>query len=145
MKLLLPSIALSCLLPQQRALMLSSEPRPGMTSRRAGSATVRSLVSTIRQLEAALTSASTTASTAQTESAGTAVSNTELAMETPGERVMFAVLDRDGRVYGAAKSAATLFKNEGAARNKARNDGDTVIRVRLDLRAEPVFIRKKVL
>lgn len=103
------------------------------------------LASTIQQLVDALTSASTTPSTAPTESAGTAVSNTELEMETPGERIMFAVLDRDGRVYGAAKSAATLFKNEGAARNKARNDGDTVIRVRLDLRAEPVFIRKKVL
>lgn len=66
-------------------------------------------------------------------------------METPGQRVMYAVLDREGRIYGAAKSAATLFKTEGAARNKARNDGDTVIRVVLNLRAEPVFIRKKVL
>jgi hypothetical protein len=111
----------------------------------AESVTALSQALTTPQLVDAQTSASMTTSTAPTESAGTAVSNTELAMETPGERVMFAVLDRDGRVYGAAKSAATLFKNEGAARNKARNDGDTVIRVRLDLRAEPVFIRKKVL
>lgn len=69
----------------------------------------------------------------------------DLPMETPGQRVLYAVLHRDGRVYGAAKSAATLFKTEGAARNKARNDGDSVIRVVLNLRAEPLFIRKRVL
>jgi hypothetical protein len=71
--------------------------------------------------------------------------NTELPMETPGERIMFAVLNAKGQVYGAGKSAATLFKTEGAARNKARNEGDTVIRVVLNLRAEPLYIRKKVL
>lgn len=70
---------------------------------------------------------------------------TDLPMVTPGERVMYAVLDEQGRIYGAGKSAATLFKDEPGARNKARNDGDTVIRVVLNLRAEPVFIRKKVL
>lgn len=73
------------------------------------------------------------------------MAETELPMQTPGERVMFAVLNREGKVYGAGKSAATLFKTEPAARNKARNEGDTVIRVVLNLRAEPVFIRKKVL
>lgn len=73
------------------------------------------------------------------------MAETELPMETPGERVMFAVLRGDGRLYGAAKSAGTLFKTEGAARNKARGDGDTVIRVTLNLRAEPVFIRRKTL
>jgi hypothetical protein len=73
------------------------------------------------------------------------VSNTELPMETPGQRVMYAVLNRDGQLYGAGKSAGTLFKNEGAARNKARNDGDSVIRVVLNLREEPIFIRKKTL
>lgn len=66
-------------------------------------------------------------------------------METPGTRVMFIVLDRDGRIYGAAKSAGTLFKTRAGAQNKARNDGDSVVQVTINLRAEPVFIRKKAL
>lgn len=69
----------------------------------------------------------------------------DLPMETPGQRVMFAVLDREGRIYGAAKSAGTLFKTRAGAQNKARNDGDTVVAVTINLRAEPLFIRRKAL
>jgi hypothetical protein len=58
---------------------------------------------------------------------------------------MYAILTRDGRVRGAGKSAGTLYKTIGGAQNQARTDGDTVIRVVLDLRAEPVFIRKRTL
>lgn len=70
---------------------------------------------------------------------------TSLPMDTPGERVMYAVLDAQGRIYGAAKSAGTLFKTKSGAQNKARNEGDSVVEVRLNLRAEPLFIRKKAL
>ena len=66
-------------------------------------------------------------------------------MDTPGQRVMYCILSSDGRIRGSGKSAGTLYKTVGAAQNQARSDGDTVIRVVLDLRAEPVFIRKRKL
>lgn len=66
-------------------------------------------------------------------------------METPGERTMYLILSADGRVRGSGRSAGTLYATEGAARNKARGDGDSVIPVKIDLRREPVFIRKKTL
>lgn len=70
---------------------------------------------------------------------------TELPMEVPGEREMYVILSADGRVRGTGKSAGTLYATESAARNRARCDGDTIVRVKIDLRAEPVFIRRKVL
>jgi hypothetical protein len=70
---------------------------------------------------------------------------TELPMDTPGERTMYAILTGDGRVRGAGRSAGTLYATEGAARNRCRADGDSVIKVTLNLRQEPLFIRKKTL
>lgn len=66
-------------------------------------------------------------------------------MDVPGSRVMFAVLDSQARVVGTGTSAGTLYKTEAAARNRARNDGDSVIRVTINLREEPLFIRRRVM
>lgn len=65
-------------------------------------------------------------------------------MDAPGQRVMFAVLDAQARIVGTGTSAGTLYKTESAARNRAREDGDSVIRVTINLREEPLFIRRKV-
>lgn len=73
------------------------------------------------------------------------MTDTELPMATPGQRTMFAILRADGYIRGSGKSAGTLYKTVGAAQNKCTNDGDSVIEVTINLRAEPMFIRKKVL
>jgi hypothetical protein len=70
---------------------------------------------------------------------------TELPMETPGQRTMYAILTGDGRVRGAGRSAGTLYATESAARNRCRTDGDSVIAVTINLRQEPLFIRRKKL
>ncbi len=66
-------------------------------------------------------------------------------MVTPGQRTMYCILTREGYIRGAGKSAGTLYKTVGGAQNQARSEGDSVIRVVLDLRAEPVFIRRRKL
>lgn len=66
-------------------------------------------------------------------------------METPGQRTMYLIMAADGCVRGSGKSAATLYATEAAARNRCRSDGDSVVAVTINLRAEPLFIRRKVL
>jgi hypothetical protein len=69
----------------------------------------------------------------------------ELHMEVPGQRVMYAIITKDGNLKGSGKSAGTLYKTAGAAQNHARTDGDSVIKVTLNLREEPIFIRRRAL
>jgi hypothetical protein len=66
-------------------------------------------------------------------------------MVIPGLRVMYAILTGDGKIRGAGKSAGVLYATKGAAQGRAREDGDSVIEVTLNLRAEPVFIRRRTL
>lgn len=73
------------------------------------------------------------------------MSPVDLPMDVPGQRVMYAVLDSQARVIGTGTSAGTLYATESAARNRARKDGDSVIRVTINLREEPLFIRRKVM
>ena len=70
---------------------------------------------------------------------------TELPMETPGQRKMYLIIAADGRVRGSGKSAATLYATAAAAQNRCRVDGDSVVEVTINLRAEPLFIRRKTL
>lgn len=69
----------------------------------------------------------------------------DLPMDTPGQRTMYIIIAGDGCIRGTGKSAATLYSSEGAARNRCRSDGDSVLPVTINLRQEPLFIRKKVL
>ncbi len=69
------------------------------------------------------------------------MSPVDMPMEVPGERTLYAILTAGGAIRGAGRSAGTLYRTEGAARNKARSEGDSVIRVTINLRQEPVFIR----
>ncbi len=70
---------------------------------------------------------------------------TELPMEIPGQRTMYVIITADGKVRGSGKSAGTMYKDKGMAQNRCRADGDSVIPVIINLRQEPVFIRKKTL
>jgi hypothetical protein len=66
-------------------------------------------------------------------------------METPGQRTMYLILTGDGRIRGSGRSAGTLYATERAAKSMCRSDGDSIVAVTINLRAEPLFIRKKVL
>lgn len=66
-------------------------------------------------------------------------------METPGQRTLFVIIAGDGRVRGSGKSAATLYATQAKAQNRCRVDGDSVLPVTINLRLEPLFIRRKTL
>lgn len=81
-----------------------------------------------------------------TDCVGTAVSpKIELPMDTPGQRTMYVIVAGDGCIRGTGKSAATLYTTEAKARNRCRSDGDSVLPVTINLRQEPLFIRRKTL
>lgn len=65
--------------------------------------------------------------------------------DNPGVRTMYLIIHADGRIHGSGKSAGTLFKDKAMAQNKARAEGDSVVPVEINLRKEPVFIRRKTL
>jgi hypothetical protein len=58
---------------------------------------------------------------------------------TKGLNTMFAVVHEDGAIM------QSLFPKMGRAQSAARQDGDAVIAVQIDLTKEPLFIRRKVL
>lgn len=55
-------------------------------------------------------------------------------------KVMYVVLTRNACVKGA-RSSASLYTTKGRAQNQARDPGDCVMEVRIDLDQEPLFIR----
>lgn len=56
---------------------------------------------------------------------------------------LYAVVDSDGDlVY--RKFGPMIFDSESQAKNRARDDGDSVVEVEVDLSKEPIFIRRKV-
>lgn len=58
----------------------------------------------------------------------------------------YVVITADGELKRRGRSPTSMFTRRGSAINFARNDGDSVVPVVVDLDAvEPVFIRKKTL
>lgn len=148
-------LILAGLTSKQRDVLTSSSGarRAITTRRRAGLVNVHVLDSCIREIldraeqkaSSALTPDSTSVPT--TGSAGTVVSprETELPMVTPGERTMYVILTADGKVRGTGKSAGTLYADPSKAQNRCRTEGDSVIEVTINLRQEPVFIRRRTI
>lgn len=61
--------------------------------------------------------------------------------------IWYVVVSHDGRLnrsYGA-RHTAVLYPTAGAARRQARQAGDSVVVVEIDLTKEPIFIREKTL
>jgi hypothetical protein len=57
----------------------------------------------------------------------------------------YVVITRDGRLKKPRRSAPSIFTSLPVAQNKARNEGDSVVPLFIDLDQAPVFIRSKVM
>lgn len=53
----------------------------------------------------------------------------------------YVVVTRDGTLKRPRRSAPSIFLKQSVAQNAARNDGDSVVRMFIDLEQQPVFIR----
>lgn len=57
----------------------------------------------------------------------------------------YVVVTRDGKLKKPRRSAPSIFLRKSVAQNAARNDGDSVVPIVVDLEQEPIFIRRHVL
>ena len=55
----------------------------------------------------------------------------------------FVVVTRDGRLKKPHRSAPSIFLSRAVAQNAARNEGDSVVPVFVDLDQQPLFIRER--
>jgi hypothetical protein len=55
----------------------------------------------------------------------------------------FVVITRDGKLKRPRRSAPSIFSKLAVAQNKARNEGDAVVPVTINLDQAPLFIRAK--
>lgn len=53
----------------------------------------------------------------------------------------FVVVTRDGRLKKPRRSAPSIFLSRAVAQNAARNEGDSVVPVFVNLDQQPLFIR----
>lgn len=53
----------------------------------------------------------------------------------------YVVITRDGRLKKPRRSAPSIFMSRALAQNAARNEGDSVVAVFVDLEQQPLFIR----
>lgn len=59
-------------------------------------------------------------------------------------KVAYCIITRTG-VLKKKAGRATLYEHTSSAQRGAKNDGDAVVAIDIDLDREPIFIRKKVL
>jgi len=55
----------------------------------------------------------------------------------------YVVVTREGKLKRPARSAPSIFLKLAVAQNKARNEGDSVIPVSINLDTPPLFIRER--
>ncbi len=61
-------------------------------------------------------------------------------------KICFCILRANGQLKGRRSGeAAGLYSTAAKAQNHARDNGDSVVAVVIDLDVEPLFIRRKVL
>lgn len=61
------------------------------------------------------------------------------------KKVRYVVVAANGALRRSRSHGPVLYDTQGKAQNKANRDGDSVVRVVVDLSVEPVFTRSKKL
>jgi hypothetical protein len=58
---------------------------------------------------------------------------------------MYVVLDHTGALKGRKNGGASLYRTQRYAQAYAKDEGDSVVPVEIDLTQEPLFIRGKII